>query len=111
MRSGGLHAADWAVIDKYQRCLKPLQVATKRLEGRGKHHHSAFGAIHKVLPVFEYLLEQLEKLAKPYADVDFDAHHKAPEGQYYACLWAFLANVDAYRSHPYQRTRCLEEGQ
>jgi hypothetical protein len=36
MRSGGLQSADWAVITEYQRCLQPLKVATKRLEGRGK---------------------------------------------------------------------------
>lgn len=80
MRSGGLQAADWAVITEYQRCLHPLKITTKRLEGRSKHHSSNFGAIHEVLPVFEYLLDQLEKLAEPYANVDFDAHEEAPEG-------------------------------
>ncbi|EFQ91334.1 hypothetical protein PTT_11852 [Pyrenophora teres f. teres 0-1] len=79
MRSGGLQAADWAVVTEYQRCLEPLKITTKRLEGRGKHHGSSFGAIHEVLPVFEYLLDQLEKLAEPYADVVFDAHEEAPE--------------------------------
>ena len=79
MRSGGLQAADWAVITEYQRCLEPLKITTKRLEGRGKHHSSNFGAIYEVLPVFEYLLDQLEKLAEPYADVVFDAHEEAPE--------------------------------
>jgi len=43
--------------------------------------------------VFEYLLDQLEKLAEPYADVVFDAHNEAPEGKYYTCLYAFLANI------------------
>jgi hypothetical protein len=93
MRSGGLQAADWAVITEYQRCLEPLKITTKRLEGRGKHYSSNFGAIHEVLPVFKYLLNQLEKLAKPYADVVFDAHEEAPEGKYYTCLCAFLANI------------------
>ncbi|PZC88089.1 hypothetical protein A1F95_11078, partial [Pyrenophora tritici-repentis] len=47
--------------------------------GRGKHYGSSFRAIHEVLPMFEYLLDQLEKLAEPYADVVFDAHEEAPE--------------------------------
>jgi hypothetical protein len=79
MRSGGPQAVDWAVVTEYQRCLKPLKITTKRLEGRGKHYSSNFGAIYEVLPVFEYLLDQLEKLAEPYADVVFDAHEEAPE--------------------------------
>ncbi|KAI1560923.1 hypothetical protein PtrEW7m1_011398 [Pyrenophora tritici-repentis] len=38
MRSGGLEAADWAVITEYQRCLQPLKMSTGRLEGRGKYY-------------------------------------------------------------------------
>ena len=79
MRSGGLQAADWAVITKYQRCLEPLKITTKRLERRGKHYSSNFGAIYEVLPVFECLLDQLEKLAEPYADVVFNAHEEVPK--------------------------------
>ena len=56
MRSGGLQAADWAVVTEYQRCLKPLKITTKRLEGRDKHYSSSFKAINKVLPIFKYLL-------------------------------------------------------
>jgi hypothetical protein len=88
VRSGGLQAADWAVITEYQRCLYPLKVATKQLEGSSKRHGSNFGAIHEVLPVLEYLLDHLERLAEPYADVDFDAHEEAPEGKYYTYLCA-----------------------
>jgi hypothetical protein len=86
MRSGGLQAADWAVITEYQRCLEPLKTTTKRLEGRGKHYGSNFGAIYEIIPVFEYLLDPLEKLAEPYANVVFDAHEEAPEGKYYTYL-------------------------
>jgi hypothetical protein len=82
MRSGGSHAADWAVI-------------TERLQGHGKHHGSNFSAIHKVLPVFEYLFDQLEKLAEPHAKVDFDAHDEAPDGRYFSYLCVFLANLCA----------------
>ena len=86
MRSGGLQAADWAVITEYQRCLEPLKITTKRLEGRGKHYSSNFGAIHEVLPVFECLLDQLKKLANPYADVVLDAHEEAPKDHLYINL-------------------------
>jgi hypothetical protein len=34
MRSTGLSAADWSVITEYLEVLKPLKLATKRLEGR-----------------------------------------------------------------------------
>ncbi|KAI1539864.1 hypothetical protein PtrSN002B_008818 [Pyrenophora tritici-repentis] len=51
-----------ATITEYQNCLKPLKIATKRLEGRGEA--SSFGAIYEVLPVFEYLLRNLEELAQ-----------------------------------------------
>lgn len=95
MRTGRLLAADWAVITEYQRCLELLKTSTKRLEGRSKHHQSAFGAIHEVLPVFEYLLDQLEKLAEPYAHVDFEAHNEVLEGQYHSYLCAFLTNLSA----------------
>lgn len=86
MRLGELQAADWAVVTEYQRCLEPLKITTKRLEGRGKHYSSNFGAIYKVLPVFEYLLDQLKKLAELYADVVFDIHEEAPEDHLYINL-------------------------
>jgi hypothetical protein len=43
--------------------------------------------------MFEYLLDQLEKLAEPYRDVVFDAHAKAPKGEFYTYLCAFLAKL------------------
>jgi hypothetical protein len=84
MRQGGLAANDWATITEYQNCLKPLEIATKRLEGRGKV--SSFGAIYEVLPVFEYILRNLEELAQPWIDVDFNAHNEAPEGRFCSYL-------------------------
>jgi hypothetical protein len=61
MRSGGLTAANWAVVTEYIDVLKPLKSATKRLEGRGKDAEGRvgggyYGAIAKVIPVFEYIL-------------------------------------------------------
>ncbi|XWX00783.1 hypothetical protein V2A60_008804 [Cordyceps javanica] len=50
---------DWAVIAEYLTILKPLKIATKRLEGRpteGKH-----GAVWEVLLTMEWLLRHLEE--------------------------------------------------
>ncbi|KAK1912938.1 hypothetical protein P3342_004874 [Pyrenophora teres f. teres] len=88
--------------------------------GRGKHHGSSFGAIHEVLPVFEYLLDQLEKLAEPYADVVFDAHEEAPEDHLHINLRnAWVKAEEYYRKlddspvyyaatclHPYYKYYC-----
>ncbi|KAG9375815.1 Dimer-Tnp-hAT domain containing protein [Pyrenophora tritici-repentis] len=112
MRSGGLEAADWAVITEYQRCLQPLKMSTGRLEGRGKYYGSNFGAIHEVIPVFEYLLDQLEKLSEPYKDVVFDAHAEAPEGKLYTylCYYHKLDDSAVYYTatclHPYYKYYC-----
>ncbi|RYN64908.1 hypothetical protein AA0119_g11475 [Alternaria tenuissima] len=76
MRSGALSASDWATITEYQNCVEPLKIATKRLDGRSDS--SSFGAIYEVLPVFEYILRNMEELAQPYANVDFSAHTEAP---------------------------------
>lgn len=99
MRQGGLAANDWATITEYQNCLKPLKIATKRLEGRGKV--GSFGAIYEVLPVFEYILRNLEELAQPWIDVDFNAHNEAPEGIFCSYLQVFLAKDCVYRSPSY----------
>jgi hypothetical protein len=58
MRSNGLSSADWAVITEYMDVLAPLKKASERLEGRGKS--GKHGAIYEVIPVFEYLLGELE---------------------------------------------------
>lgn len=42
----------------YFEVLQLLKSATKRLEGRSKS--GRFGAIYEVLPVFEYLLSELD---------------------------------------------------
>ncbi|KAF7445775.1 hypothetical protein A1F99_090660 [Pyrenophora tritici-repentis] len=94
MRQGGLAANDWATITEYQNCLKPLKIATKRLEGRGKV--GSFGAIYEVLPVFEYILRNLEELAQPWIDVNFNAHNEAPEDHLHINLRAAWNKADAY---------------
>ncbi|KAI1522556.1 hypothetical protein A1F96_11089, partial [Pyrenophora tritici-repentis] len=61
--------------------------------GRGKHYGSSFRAIHEVLPMFEYLLDQLEKLAEPYADVKAEEYYRKLDDSpvYYAatCLYPY----------------------
>jgi hypothetical protein len=37
MRSGGLTAANWQTVNEYLAMLRPLKLATKRLEGRGTY--------------------------------------------------------------------------
>jgi hypothetical protein len=76
MRSGRLLANDWAVVNDYIEVLRPLKLATKQLEGRSTS--GRFGAIHKVLPVFEYLLGEFEQRCKLYEDVNYKAN-RAPE--------------------------------
>ncbi|KAA8611875.1 hypothetical protein PtrV1_13751 [Pyrenophora tritici-repentis] len=105
MRQGGLAANDWATITEYQNCLKPLKIATKRLEGRGKV--GSFGAIYEVLPVFEYILRNLEELAQPWIDVDFNAHNEAPEDHLHINLRAAWNKADAY----YNKQRCQQASQ
>ncbi|XP_044715999.1 transposase [Hirsutella rhossiliensis] len=49
---------DWSVIAEYLAILKPLKIATKRLEGRPKE--GKFGAVWEVLLTMEWLLKHLE---------------------------------------------------
>ncbi|KAL6402752.1 hypothetical protein AUP68_14088 [Ilyonectria robusta] len=50
---------DWSVIAEYLAILKPLKIATKRLEGRPQE--GKFGAIWEVLLTMEWLLKHLEE--------------------------------------------------
>jgi hypothetical protein len=106
------------VITKYIDLLRPLQHATKRLEGRGKS--GKFGAIYEVIPVFEYLLAELETRCNQYEDVDFNAHTEAPEDHLHINLKAAWRKADGYYSklddspayyaavclHPYYKHYC-----
>jgi hypothetical protein len=60
--------------------------------------------------VFEFFLGELEKLAAPYADVEFIAH-EAPKGQSHSYLYASLANVCMPKLSLYQHQGGLGEGQ
>lgn len=118
MRSSGLSAADWGVITEYLEVLKPLKLATKRLEGRGKG--GQYGAIYEVIPVYEYLLGYYEQRVAAYADVNYNAATDAPEDHLAINLRAAWAKASDYYTklddspayyaatilHPYYKTYC-----
>ncbi|KAG6990049.1 Zinc finger BED domain-containing protein RICESLEEPER 2 [Fusarium oxysporum f. sp. conglutinans] len=62
---------DWSVITEYLAILKPLKIATKRLEGRPKE--GKFGAIWEVLLTMEWLLKHLEEF-KVQHELDEEPH-------------------------------------
>lgn len=84
------------MITEYIDLLRPLQHATERLEGRGKS--GKFGAIYEVIPVFGYLLAELETRCRQYDDVDFNAHAEAPEDHLAINLKAAWRKADEYYS-------------
>lgn len=104
MRSTGLTAADWAVITEYVDILKPLKVATERLEGRGKSRLSGdrklngrFGALYEVIPTLEQLISTYEERLVTYRDVDFE-QEDAPEDHLAINLRAAVAKLKLYYS-------------
>jgi hypothetical protein len=117
MRSDGLTAADWAVINEYIQVLQPLKEATKQLEACGKS--GRFGAIYEVIPVFEAVLSVYEQLLKAYDNVDHN-EPDAPEdhlpinlraawakaNNYYAKLDDSPAYYAAVCLHPYYKHYC-----
>lgn len=54
-----MSADDWSVIAEYLAILRPLKIATKRLEGRPRE--GKFGATWEVLLTMEWLLKHLEE--------------------------------------------------
>jgi hypothetical protein len=61
--SDTLSEDDWVVITRYIEILKPLKDATLALEG---HHGGRFGAIWRVLPIYEDLLHHFEEVVIRY---------------------------------------------
>jgi hypothetical protein len=64
--------------------LKPLKLATKRLEERGKDAEGRVGggyysAIAEVILVFEYVLTYYEQRVTAYKAVNYNTHDKAPK--------------------------------
>jgi hypothetical protein len=96
MRSDGLSAADWAVVTEYLDVLRPLKLATKRLEGRGKS--GRFGAIAEVIPVFDYILMYYKQRIKGYKAVNYNAHNKVPEDHLAINLHVAWAKANDYYS-------------
>ncbi|KAK6854901.1 hypothetical protein PG995_009089 [Apiospora arundinis] len=82
-------AEDWSVIAEYLAILKPLKIATKRLEGRPQE--GKFGAVWEVLLTMEWLLKHLEE-AK--------LQHKRDEEPYLriGCKLGWM-KLDQYYSH------------
>ncbi|KAF3031145.1 hypothetical protein E8E12_000964 [Didymella heteroderae] len=70
MLSGGLTAADWAVITEYIEVLEPLKSATDRLQGRGKA--GTYGALYEVIPVFESIIAELNTRILLFSVVDYE---------------------------------------
>ena len=58
-----LSTDDWAVITRYVQILKPLKDATVALEG---HIGGRFGAVWRVLPQYEKVLQHFESLIEQY---------------------------------------------
>ena len=58
-----LSADDWAVLTRYMQILKPLKDAILALEG---HTGGRFGAIWRVLPQYEKVLQYFESLVEQY---------------------------------------------
>jgi hypothetical protein len=76
MLSGKLTAADWAVITEYIEVFEPFKSTTDRLQDRGKA--GSYGALYKVLPVFESIIADLNTCLVPFTAVDYK-HSKALE--------------------------------
>ncbi|KAI1664144.1 Dimer-Tnp-hAT dimerization containing protein [Pyrenophora tritici-repentis] len=84
------------IITEYMDILKPLKTATKRLEGRGKS--GSFGAIAKIIPIFEYLLTYYEQRVNAYKAVNYNEHDKSPEDHITINLRAAWQKADDYYS-------------
>ena len=98
MRSGGLMAADWAVITEYIAILQPLKLATDCLQGRGKA--GRFGALYEVIPLIEMLISEYKTRLLPYESVDYE-YEGAPEDHIAINLRAALTKL------PITTTNCL----
>jgi len=93
MRSGGLTAADWQTVNEYLAMLRPLKLATKRLEGRGTYKR--FGSLAEVIPVFETILSSYEERVESYSSVNYN-EPSAPEDHIAINLRAAWAKANEY---------------
>ncbi|KAH7200694.1 hypothetical protein BKA60DRAFT_173465 [Fusarium oxysporum] len=55
---------DWVTVTRYMEILKPLMLATKKLEGYPRQGRN--GLMWEVLPCYEFLLNHLERLMEQY---------------------------------------------
>jgi hypothetical protein len=59
---------------------KPLKIATRRLQGRGKQ--GSFVVVAEIMLVFGLLFNCYVKRVDSYEAVDYNAHDKTPEGHF-----------------------------
>jgi hypothetical protein len=71
-----------------------LHLDTKRLEGRSKSRR--FGAVAKIILVFEYILNFYEQRVTTYNAVNYNAAEDAPEDHLAINLRAALAKANNY---------------
>ena len=76
VKNGGLSSDNWQVIVEYIGFLKPLENATRRLQGKGKS--GRWGEIWEVIPTFDSILQVYEDEKNRLEEVDYDADW-APE--------------------------------
>ena len=98
MRTNGLSAHDWAVNTECMDAPKPLEIATRRLEGRGKQ--GSFVVIAEIMLVFELLFNCYEKRVDSYGAVDSNAHDKTPEDNFSTYLDAAWVKACDYYDKP-----------
>jgi hypothetical protein len=79
VKNGGLSSNDWQVIVEYIGFLKPLEDATRRLQGRGKS--GRWGAIWEVIPTFDSILQLYEDEKNRLDEVDYNVDW-APEAHF-----------------------------
>ena len=83
------------MITEYVDILKPLKVATERLEGRGKNQfrlNGRFGSIYEGIPTLEQLFNTFEERLLPYTSVEFE-QPDAPEDHMATNLPVTLAKL------------------
>ena len=110
-----LTSDDWVSVTQYMAILKPLMLCTKKLEGSPTEGQD--GCIWEVLPVYEFLLNHLEKLTVQYSvDEDNGLQHLRiatqlgwqKTNEYYQKLDDMPVYIAAFLLHPKYRLRKLK---
>jgi hypothetical protein len=94
MRTAGLTAHNWQVLNEYINVLRPLKQAIKRLKGYS--NNSGFRAVTEIILVFEYLLTAYEDRLQQYESVIYDEHDESPEDYIVINLCTALLKLNKY---------------